>query len=378
MNIGILGGGQLAQMLALAGIPLGMRFTVLDPAEQAPAGAAAHVLRAPFDDAAALDQLAACSDVISLDFENVPVATVTRLAAQRPVRPGALALATSQDRLAEKTLCHRLGLPTAPFATADSAAELASAARTLGTPALAKTRRFGYDGKGQYRLAHPDEAAAAWEALGGQPLILEGWVPFDFEVSLLAVRRVNGDQRFYPLSENRHHDGILRCSRAPFDDPALQREAQRHAGALLEALDYVGVLAIEFFVQAGRLLVNELAPRVHNSGHWTIEGAQTSQFENHLRAICDLPLGSTDPRGHAAMVNLIGREPPLAQLAAMPELHLHRYGKSARPGRKLGHVTVTAASAAERERRLAPLATLCEVEGPATSPLTLTDEDAGR
>lgn len=377
MNIGILGGGQLAQMLALAGIPLGLRFTVLDPAEQAPAGAAAHVLRAPFDDAAALDRLAARSEVISLDFENVPVAAVERLAAQRPVRPGALALATSQDRLAEKTLCRQLGLPTAPFAPAGSAAELADAATEVGTPALAKTRRFGYDGKGQRRLAHPNEAGAAWEALGGQPLILEGWVPFDFEVSLLAVRRVNGDQRFYPLSENRHHGGILRCSRAPFDDPELQRQAQRYAGALLEALDYVGVLAIEFFVQAGRLLVNELAPRVHNSGHWTIEGAQTSQFENHLRAICDLPLGSTEPRGHAAMVNLIGEEPPLARLAALPELHIHRYGKSPRPGRKLGHVTVTAASATERERRLAPLAALCEADMPASS-LSLPDGDASR
>ncbi len=361
MKIGILGGGQLAQMLALAGLPLGLRFVFLDPDPEAPAGLLGHLITASYESKTALDQLAREVDLVSFDFENVPVTSVEYLARRVPVHPVPQALAAGQDRLAEKRLCQRLGIPTAPFAAIDQASELAHAVDEIGLPAILKTRRFGYDGKGQFRLRTPTDVELAWKQLQGQSLLLEGWVEFEREVSLLAARSAGGETAFYPLVHNVHHEGILHVSRAPYEDAALQAQAQDYGQRLLDALDYRGVLAIEFFVHHGRLVANELAPRVHNSGHWTLEGACTSQFENHLRGILGLPLGSTAVTGFSAMLNCIGDEPTLAEVAAIPQAHLHSYGKQARAGRKLGHVTVTTATAELREQRLAELIPLAPV-----------------
>lgn len=342
MKIGILGAGQLGQMLALAGIPLGLRFVFLDPKADAPGGAIAPQIIADFDDSAALDQLAGQVDLVTFDFENVPVASARRLAERCPVYPNPDALAVGQDRLAEKQLFQRLGIPTAPFRAVDSYQELKAAVSALGLPAIVKTRRFGYDGKGQFHLQRAEQVEAAWRQLGGRPLLLEGVVNFEREVSVLAARSRRAEIKFYPVPENHHRTGILRRSRAPLGDPALARLAENYGQRVLTALDYVGVLAIEFFVVDGRLLANEMAPRVHNSGHWTIEGAVTSQFENHLRAVLGWPLGATDPVGHSVMLNCIGREPRADAVLAIPGAHLHSYGKRPQPGRKLGHVTLCA------------------------------------
>ena len=343
MRIGVLGGGQLGQMLALAGLPLGLSFVFLDPIADSPAGQVARLLCAEFDDPKGLDQLAASVDLLTFDFENVPVESMARLAHQRPVYPAPAALAIAQDRLEEKTCFRRLGLATAPFMAVNSLAELTAAVNSIGLPAILKTRRWGYDGKGQARLLTQADIATAWGQLGGQALILEGFVAFECEVSLIAVRSTTGETAFYPLVENTHQDGILRSSRAPYLNTNLQTQAENQLRCLLTDLDYVGVLTVEFFVKNGRLIANEMAPRVHNSGHWTIEGAVTSQFENHLRAILGLPLGRTDAIGHSVMINCIGELPTLAEVAAVSGAHAHFYGKEARPGRKLGHITVTAA-----------------------------------
>jgi 5-(carboxyamino)imidazole ribonucleotide synthase len=263
------------------------------------------------------------------------------------------ALAVAQDRLLEKTLFRDLGIPTPPFAPVDLRQDLEAAVARIGLPGILKTRRFGYDGKGQARIRTRADVATAWAALGGEPLIYEGFVRFSREVSLVGARSTRGERAYYPLAENVHEHGILSVTRAPFTSAALQRAAQRHMRAVLDHFGYVGVLAIEFFVERGRLVANEMAPRVHNSGHWTIEGAETSQFENHLRAILGLPLGATGARGYAAMLNFVGRLPDRAQALAVPGLHLHDYGKrEARPGRKLGHATVVAPSARAREAAL--------------------------
>lgn len=344
MRIGIIGGGQLARMLALAGYPLGLRFTVLDPAADACAGQVADLIEGDYDDPQALQRLAGQSDRVTFDFENVPVAALQQLqqTAKVTVTPSAEALALSQDRLLEKNLFHELGIPTAPFAAIDSLADLQSAVTTIGLPAVLKTRRLGYDGKGQQVLQNPADILSAWQSLGGTPLILEGFIDFDKEVSLLSVRSRHQQEVFYPLTENQHHQGILRLSQAPYQDNELTSLARDYAGSLLQRLNYVGVLAIEFFAVDGRLLANEMAPRVHNSGHWTIEGAHTSQFENHLRAICDLPLGCADARGYSAMLNFIGELPASSHYLAIPGTHYHAYGKASRPGRKVGHATVCA------------------------------------
>jgi 5-(carboxyamino)imidazole ribonucleotide synthase len=250
----------------------------------------------------------------------------------------------AQDRIAEKTLFTEVGLPVPAFAAVDDLDALVAAIEAIGLPAVLKTRRVGYDGKGQAVLRHEELAEDAWRAVGEVPSILEAFVPFDRELSVLAVRGRDGETRCWPLVENHHRDGILRLSWAPAPGPidTLQAAAEGHAVAAAERLAYVGVLAIELFQHGDTLLGNEMAPRVHNSGHWTIEGSITSQFENHLRAICGLPLGDTGMRGYAAMINLIGEEPASDGLLAVPGARLHRYGKEPRPGRKLGHVTVTA------------------------------------
>jgi len=353
VKVAIIGAGQLGQMLALAGYPLGIRCEFYDREPDAPGGQVGPIVTGAFDDLPRLENLARRADVVTFDWENVPVASLAPLARLAPVYPQPAALAVAQDRLLEKTLFRDLGIPTPPFAPVDLRRDLDAAVARIGLPGVLKTRRFGYDGKGQARLTTRADIAPAWHALGGEPLIYEGFVHFRREVSLLAARSSRGEVAFYPLAENVHEHGVLAVTRAPLRAPALERAAQRHLRALFDRFGYVGVLAVEFFVAGGRLVANEMAPRVHNSGHWTIEGCETSQFENHLRAILGLPLGATTARGFAAMRNFIGRMPDRDRALAVPGLHLHDYGKrEARPGRKLGHATVLAPSARARDAAL--------------------------
>jgi 5-(carboxyamino)imidazole ribonucleotide synthase len=355
MRIGIIGAGQLGRMLALSGIPLGLEFLFYDRSDDVPGAAIAPVTTGGFDDLASLRRFARRVDVVTFDWENVPVASVRAIAGLAETLPPARALEVAQDRLAEKRLFARLGIPVAPHAAVDSLPALERAVRRIGTPGILKTRRLGYDGKGQVRIERADQLPAALASLGGRGLIYEGFVRIGREVSLVAARGRDGSIVFYPLAENVHESGILSVTRAPHRAPALQRLAEWHLRRILERLRYVGVLCVEFFVAGTQLVANEMAPRVHNSGHWTIEGAETSQFENHVRALAGLPLGSTRPRGAAGMVNFIGRMPPASAVLAIEGAHLHDYGKSPRPGRKLGHATVLAATAAARDRRLAGL-----------------------
>jgi 5-(carboxyamino)imidazole ribonucleotide synthase len=342
-------------MLALAGLPLGLRFRFLEPGQDPPVRELGTVVRAPYDDPASLDAFGEGLDVVTYEFENVPAAATQRLEGRAPVLPPPAALEMAQDRLAEKTGFRRLGIPTAPFVSVDSFAELEEAARSLGLPLVLKTRRLGYDGKGQRVLRAESDLGPAWEALGGVPLLAEGFVAFQRELSILGVRGRDGETLFYPLVENEHREGILRTSRAPADGLAQgrQRDAEEIAARMMDDLDYVGVLAVELFETPEGLFANEIAPRVHNSGHWTQDGAMTSQFENHLRAILGLPLGSPEPRGWSGMVNLLGTVPTPAALLALPGIHLHLYDKPPYPGRKLGHVNVVAASPGEREEKIA-------------------------
>lgn len=368
--ISILGAGQLGRMLALAGYPLGLQFRFLDPAPGSPAGQLAPHIVAPYSDMAAQQQLTNGAACVTYEFENVAVNVARALERHVPVFPPPAALEAAQDRLHEKRFFQQLGAATPPFAPVDSLADLRQALNEIGAPAVLKTRRMGYDGKGQIVIRAAEAAEAAWAALGGQPLILEGFVPFRRELSIIAVRSRTGETAFYPLVENHHREGILRRSVAPAPKVTqeLQAEAEWIATRALDALGYVGVLAIELFAitDNGRritdnghtLLINEMAPRVHNSGHWTIEGAETSQFENHLRAILGMPLGSTAARGHSAMLNIIGREPDTTALLAIPGAHLHLYGKLPRAGRKLGHVTLCATNAPDRTARIAQAETL--------------------
>ena len=344
MKIGILGGGQLARMLALAGYPLGLDFVVLEPAEDACAAPLAGHLQAAYDDPKALEALAGQVDLVTYEFESVPADAVEQLGASLPVYPPANALATARDRNNEKNLFNELGIETAPFAEVHDLAGLEQAVEQVGLPSVLKTRTLGYDGKGQQVIRPGDSLETAWKAVGEVPCVLEGFVDFDREVSIIAVRSVSGELAFYPLAENVHKDGILRLSTCLHED-SHQPLAEDYAQRVLERLDYVGVLAIEFFQVGEHLLANEMAPRVHNSGHWTIEGAETSQFENHLRAILGLPLGGTAPQGHAAMVNLIGDLPDEKAVLAVENAHLHLYGKAPRAGRKIGHVTLRESSA---------------------------------
>ena len=352
-TLGILGGGQLARMLALAGAPLGVRFLIVDNVADACAAQVAPMLTADWRDFAALERFAARIDVATFDFENVPADTAHWLTDHTQVSPNPRALALAQDRLAEKSMFRELGLDTAAFATVDDRADLERAARAIGYPSVLKTRRLGYDGKGQYRLRSAADLDAAWTALAGAASILEAWVPFEREVSVIAVRGAGGDFATYPLTQNWHSDGILSASLAPAPRAeALADAAAAHARAIAEHLDYIGVFALELFVRGDTLLGNEMAPRVHNSGHWSIEGAVCSQFENHVRAVLGLPLGSTAPRGLSVMLNWIGELPDARAVLAEHRAHWHDYGKSPRAGRKVGHATVCADSAAEMIERL--------------------------
>jgi 5-(carboxyamino)imidazole ribonucleotide synthase len=366
VTIGILGGGQLGYMLALAGYPLGLHFRFFDPSPEAPVGRIASRVTADFADESALEKFANGLELVTYEFENVPVEAVRFLAERVPVLPSAKALEAAQDRINEKTLFQELGIPTTEFVPVTGRDDLDAAVKTIGLPAILKTCRMGYDGKGQWHLRTSDDVAKAKSELPaaqaqarslGIPYILEKFVPFTRELSVIAVRARTGETAVYPLVENHHRGGILRLSIAPAPhlDPSIQRSAEQAARAVFDELEYVGVLAIEFFEQNGKLLANEMAPRVHNSGHWTIEGALTSQFENHLRAVVGLPLGSTLPIGCSAMLNLIGETPDAAEVLAVRDAHLHLYGKSPRAGRKLGHVTLRASSSEQLASRLSEL-----------------------
>jgi 5-(carboxyamino)imidazole ribonucleotide synthase len=357
VTIGILGGGQLGYMLALAGYPLGLHFRFLDPSPEAPVGRIAQRVTAEYTDEAALEKFANGLELVTYEFENVPVEAAKFLAERVPVYPPPAALEAAQDRLNEKDLFGKLGIATTEFAAVSNARELDAAVKAIGLPAVLKTSRMGYDGKGQWILRTVEDVSKAKSELPDVQLILERFVPFTRELSVLAVRSRSGEIAYYPLVENHHRGGILRLSLAPATrlESHIQRAAEDAARRVLESLKYVGVLAIEFFEFEGRLLANEMAPRVHNSGHWTIEGAITSQFENHLRAVLGLPLGSTGAAGHCAMLNLIGDLPESPEVLAVPDAHLHLYGKSPRPGRKLGHVTLRAASPERLALRLSEL-----------------------
>ena len=351
-TVGILGGGQLARMLALSGAPLGLRFLVLDSTADACASQYAPSLQADYRDSEALAEFARRVDVATFDFENVPAESAQWLAERIPVFPSPRALAVAQDRLAEKSLFRELGIGVPDFADVADRAQLDAAIARIGAPCILKTRRLGYDGKGQFRLRSATDADAAWAALGAQAdrvgLILEAFVPFERELSVIAVRGRDGEFRAWPITENWHDHGVLAASLAPATVPDTLRDAAlASARKVAEALNYVGVFALELFVRDGQLLANEMAPRVHNSGHWTIEGAETSQFQNHLRAVLGLPLGSTRMVGHACMLNWIGELPDAAAVLSEPCGHWHDYGKTPREGRKVGHATLRAADAAE-------------------------------
>ena len=351
-TVGILGGGQLARMLALSGAPLGLRLLVMDTVADACAGQFAPLLVGDYRDESALAEFAGKVDVATFDFENVPAESAEWLSARVPVFPNPRALAVAQDRLAEKTLFRELGIPVPPFAVIDTLEQLRAAVADIGTPCILKTRRLGYDGKGQFRIKSVADIDAAWDALGAQVarvgLIVEGFVHFQRELSVVAVRGRDGEFRAWPLTENWHVDGVLSASLAPaVVDPAMQATALSHARRLAEAMDYVGVFALELFCRDGELLANELAPRVHNSGHWTIEGSETSQFQNHLRAVLGLPLGDTRMLGVACMLNWIGAMPDANAVLREAGGHWHDYGKEPRAGRKVGHATVRADNALE-------------------------------
>jgi len=368
-TVGIIGGGQLARMLILAGAPLGLRFVVYDPSPDACAGQLAPLHIGAFDDIPALQAFARAVDYITFDFENVPAASIQALTAMQhaPVFPNPNALAIAQDRLLEKTLFQQLGMNVPLFADIKSLEQLQTAVAEFNGPCILKTRRLGYDGKGQFRINQPENVESAWQALGAQceqtGLILESLVAFDYELSVIAVRNQEGELRIWPLSRNWHVDGVLSVSVAWNNSP-IKKMALDYIQRLANHLDYVGVLALELFCCNEKLVVNEMAPRVHNSGHWTIEGAITSQFQNHLRAGLGLPLGATElrlPDSMPCMLNFIGTVPPVNEILAEPAMYLHDYGKTARPGRKVGHATILTNTASELSSALDTIATTLDI-----------------
>jgi len=350
--VGILGGGQLARMMALAGYPLGMRFVFYDPDPQACAGQVGPLITAEYDDTKALDDFMQQVDVVTFDFENVPVSTVRYVQQRRPVYPDPAVLEISQDRLLEKRFFQKLGLPVGQFFPVNSYSELAFGAKSYEFDGFLKTRRLGYDGKGQFRINAGADLKAIWEQAKGQKLVLEQRVPFEREISVITVRHGDGELSQYAVTENKHNNGVLATSTAPARYTENCQQAKAHARKIAEALEYVGVLVVEFFETPDGVLINEMAPRVHNSGHWTIEGALTSQFENHLRAVCGWPPGGTDSWGYAAMLNWIGSVPNIARMPKQAHIHHHLYGKAPRAGRKVGHTTITADDPANLQRKV--------------------------
>jgi 5-(carboxyamino)imidazole ribonucleotide synthase len=339
-RVGILGGGQLGRMLAMAAARLGMHTHVFEPGADACAAQVADaVTRAGYDDLAALRRFAASVDVVTYEFENVALAAIDAVAPLVPVRPGRRALEVAQDRAAEKSFLASIGLAVAPWAAVGDPEDLGAALGRIGRPAILKTRRLGYDGKGQARVGDPADAAAAWAAVGGAPSVLEGVVAFDREISVIAARGLDGTVAAFDPGENEHEDGILRRTTVPARvSPNTAQDAVLIAGRILDALDYVGVIGVELFATADGLLVNEIAPRVHNSGHWTEAACLIDQFEQHVRAICGWPVGDGRRHSDAEMLNLLGDE--AAAAPAIRDARVHLYGKAeARPGRKMGHLT---------------------------------------
>lgn len=353
MKIGVLGGGQLGRMMALAGLPLNLEFCFWDDAAEPCAAPLGRVYKSE-----ALDQFIAAADLVTYEFENVPVAIAQRVAALKPLYPSVEALHVSQHRIREKTAFQELGIPTPRFAAIESPDQLTQAIQQIGLPCVIKTATQGYDGKGQWVIR--SEADLAHVDCSNLPLIAEQFIAFERELSLVGVKSVSGELAFYPLVENSHENGILRTTLAPAPsvDPAQEKLAQQHLTRLFERLGYVGVLTLELFQTAHGLIANEMAPRVHNSGHWTMDGAVTSQFENHLRAILDLPLGQTRAHQVAGMVNILGDVPEVKAVMAVPGARLHLYGKSPKKNRKIGHINVTAATPAELEQRMQALLAL--------------------
>lgn len=343
MKVGVLGAGQLGRMLALAGYPLGLEFVFYDRNPEACAGQVGKLVVGEFEEKEKLKSFARQVDIVTVEFENIPLAALKYVSQFVPVYPNPDAITIAQDRLAEKQLFKSLGIPTPEFYTVDGAEALADISSKFHGAFLLKSRRFGYDGKGQLLLDSSISSEDAWAALGRVPLIAEQRMQFKREVSIIAVRDHRGVTRFYPLIDNVHEKGILNCSRVSLND-SMQARAEDYAQRVLTVLDYIGVMAFEFFDVDGELVANEIAPRVHNSGHWTIEGAVTSQFENHLRAILNWPLGDTHVPAPCMMFNIIGKQPGIELLLKVPDAYIHNYGKQARPGRKLGHVTLIAST----------------------------------
>ncbi|MEQ3695659.1 MAG: 5-(carboxyamino)imidazole ribonucleotide synthase [Pseudomonadales bacterium] len=343
MKFGILGAGQLAQMMAIAGREVNDEFRFLSDDPNSCSAPYGDLIVSSYDDVEAQNKLAQWADVVTYEFENVSGKAVANIETQVPVHPSSSALAVSSDRLLEKTLFNSQQVGTADFCAVSSAEELVDAFNELARPCILKTRSEGYDGKGQAVIRSLDDIAAAWDSVGGVPCILEAMVPFDREISVIAARSPSGEIAYYPISENSHREGILRLSVALQNDP-MQAKAESMVKRLMEELNYVGVIALELFQVGDELLANEFAPRVHNTGHWTIEGAATSQFKNHLLAIADHKLGSTAVSTDVAMINLIGTVPEQELLAVVPAACLHAYGKSDRANRKVGHVTLVRAS----------------------------------
>jgi 5-(carboxyamino)imidazole ribonucleotide synthase len=357
VKVGVLGGGQLGRMLALAGYQLGVEFRFFDPSSGAPVGQIGQLIAADYGDHDALKRFLDGLDVVTYEFESIPLSTVRFVADRVKVFPPVAALETAQDRLLEKSLFQELGIPTPGFAPVDSLDDLQSAVTRIGLPLVLKTRRMGYDGKGQAVLRDELSVERAWKQLGGSRLLAEKYVAFQHELSVIGVRDPAGRELFYPPIENLHREGVLRRSIAPAPSATLESAALAidYCRRLMDRLEYVGVLALELFWVDGTLLANEMAPRVHNSGHWTIEGAETSQFENHLRAILSLPLGVTTPRGCSVMLNILGHIPPAESVLAVEGAHLHLYGKAPTEKRKVGHVTVVAQTMEAIQPRLWPL-----------------------
>lgn len=344
-TIGILGGGQLGRMLAVAASRLGLKTHIYEPGAAPASDVAAVLTTAGYDDTAALEAFARSVDVVTFEFENVPAEALDRIEALVPIRPGRAALAASQDRAEEKTFLEGLGIAVAPWAPVDSAVGLMAAVEKVGTPSILKTRRLGYDGKGQFRLSSPEDAGLAWARLDGTPSVLEGFVAFQREISVIGARSLDGQIVCFDPGENVHRDGILHTTTVNAAAArGIRADAALIAGRILNALDYVGVMGVEMFVTPAGLLVNEIAPRVHNSGHWTIEACVIDQFQQHIRAVAGWPLGDGSRHSDAVMTNLIGADGDSWAELAREQAGLHLYGKAeSRPGRKMGHITRIAA-----------------------------------
>ena len=359
MRIGIFGGGQLGRMMALAGYPFNLRFSFYDAAQDCPSAPLGQLYGDIAASPTSLDAFIASADVFTYEFENIPLAWVEYVASKKPVYPSLKSLAVSQNRVREKQLFQQLAIPAAAYQQVNSQSELQHAVQHLGLPLVVKTTMGGYDGKGQFVIRQAEQVAQAWSELqAGAPLIAEAFVDFERELSIIAVRSQTGEILCYPLAWNTHHQGILSHSivPAPQVTAQIQAQAEQYITQILHELNHVGVLTLELFQTAHGLFANETAPRVHNSGHWSIEGAICSQFENHMRAVAGLPLGMPTELRPSAMINIIGQHPDTAAILAIPETHLHLYGKSERAGRKLGHITVTATTYEALQQRVAQVA----------------------